>query len=290
MGVTASSLVEVTGLTVRYGSVTALSGVSFSLGHGVTGLLGPNGAGKSSLLRSMATAQVPTAGDVTAGGLTLTAPSQRRAGRRMLGYLPQDPGFYPRFRVEEFVDHVALLKEIADRSQRRAEVERVLGAVDLLDRRGERIARLSGGMRQRLALACAIVGDPRLLILDEPTVGLDPEQRIRFRELIGRLGQRHTVVLSTHQTDDVSSLCSRVIVLKAGRIWFSGTPAELRACAEGHVWSSPVPDPAALAAWETGDGSCRNLGDPPYGAPLLPPTLDDGYLILTAEADGSAVA
>jgi ABC-2 type transport system ATP-binding protein len=167
-------------------------------------------------------------------------------------------------------------------------VRRVLDAVDLADVRGKRIKRLSGGMRQRVALAAALVGDPGFLVLDEPTVGLDPEQRMRFRGLIAEAGEGRTVLLSTHQTEDVAMLCHRVVVLAQGRVRFEGTPAELTARAAGRVWSSAERDPAALAGWRTGTGTFRNVGDPPKGADLLEPTLEDGYL-LTLDSESRTV-
>jgi ABC-2 type transport system ATP-binding protein len=168
-------------------------------------------------------------------------------------------------------------------------VRRVLETVDLSDVRGKRIKRLSGGMRQRVGLAAALVGDPGFLVLDEPTVGLDPEQRMRFREMIAEAGEGRTVLLSTHQTEDVAMLCHRVIVMVRGGIRFEGTPAELTARAAGRVWSSTARDPGARAGWRTGTGSFRNVGDPPKGAELLEPTLEDGYL-LTLDGEPAEVA
>jgi ABC-2 type transport system ATP-binding protein len=144
-------------------------------------------------------------------------------------------------------------------------------------------------MRQRVALAAALVGDPGFLVLDEPTVGLDPEQRMRFRELIARAGEGRTVLLSTHQTEDVAMLCNRVVVLADGTVRFDGTPAELTAQAAGRVWSSAERDAGAKAGWRTGQGTFRNVGDPPAGADLLEPTLEDGYL-LALDGDDAAVA
>jgi ABC-2 type transport system ATP-binding protein len=142
-------------------------------------------------------------------------------------------------------------------------------------------------MRQRVALAAALVGDPAFLVLDEPTVGLDPEQRMRFRELIARAGEGRTVLLSTHQTEDVAMLCHRVVVLADGTVRFDGTPAELTARAAGRVWSSGERDPGAKAGWRTGLGAFRNVGDPPAGADLLEPTLEDGYLLTLDGLDGT---
>jgi ABC-2 type transport system ATP-binding protein len=268
------------GLTLRYGKTTALDNVSIDLGTGVTGLLGPNGAGKTTLLRVLATAATPDAGTLQVlGHDPLTGPG-RLAVRRHLGYLPQDPGFHAAFTAFEFVDYVAILKEVVDRRARHGEVRRVLAAVGLDEHRRTRIRALSGGMRQRVALAAALVGDPGLLVLDEPTVGLDPQQRMRFRELFADLGERRVVLLSTHQTDDVMSLCGHVVVIDKGRVRFAGTPAGLAALADGRVWTSNGREPAALASWRTGTGAYRHIGEPPAGAQLLPPTIEDGYLTL----------
>ncbi|TJZ50290.1 ATP-binding cassette domain-containing protein [Streptomyces piniterrae] len=267
-------------LTVSYRNFRALNGISFVLEPGVTGLLGPNGAGKTTLLRALATAALPDSGALSVLGMDPCTPEGRLGIRRRLGYLPQDPGFHPHFTAFEFVDYVAILKEMKDRAARHREVLRVLDAVGLPDRRRKKIKQLSGGMRQRVALAAALVGDPELLILDEPTVGLDPEQRLRFRELIADLGDGRTVLLSTHQTEDVAALCRRVIVLDGGTIKFDGEPPALAAVADGRVWSSEQRDPRALAGWRTGVGTVRNIGSPPPGVPLLEPTLEDGYLLL----------
>ncbi|MBN0045137.1 ABC transporter ATP-binding protein [Streptomyces actuosus] len=282
--------VSASGLTLRYGGTRALDDVSLSLRAGVTGLLGPNGAGKTTLLRVLATAVPADGGSFTVLGHAPGSAAGRQNLRRTLGYLPQNPGFHPDFSAFEFVDYVAILKEQTDRTARHREVRRVLDAVDLSDVRGRRLKRLSGGMRQRVALAAALVGEPGFLVLDEPTVGLDPEQRVRFRELIAQAGEGRTVLLSTHQTEDVAMLCHRVIVLACGRVRFEGTPAELTARADGRVWSSAARDPGARAGWRTGAGTFRNVGDPPKGAELLDPTLEDGYLLTLDDPDGAAPA
>ncbi|MGW0968230.1 ABC transporter ATP-binding protein [Streptomyces sp. NPDC002516] len=281
--------VSASGLTLRFGGTRALDDVSLRLGQGVTGLLGPNGAGKTTLLRVLATAVPADQGAFTVLGHDPGTTAGRLAVRRALGYLPQTPGFHQDFSAFEFVDYVAILKELTDRTARHREVRRVLESVGLSDVRGKRIKRLSGGMRQRVALAAALVGDPGFLVLDEPTVGLDPEQRMRFRELIAQAGEGRTVLLSTHQTEDVAMLCHRVVVMDAGRIRFEGTPAELTERAAGRVWSSTERDPSARAGWRTGTGAFRNVGDPPEGADLLEPTLEDGYL-LTLDTQAAEVA
>ncbi|MGW0754917.1 ABC transporter ATP-binding protein [Streptomyces sp. NPDC002814] len=271
--------VSASGLSLRYGGTRALDDVTLRLTPGVTGLLGPNGAGKTTLLRVLATAVPADSGAFTVLGQDPSTTSGRQEVRRNLGYLPQTPGFHPDFTSFEFVDYVAILKELTDRAARHREVRRVLECVDLSDVRSKRIKKLSGGMRQRVALAAALVGDPGFLVLDEPTVGLDPEQRMRFRELIATAGEGRTVLLSTHQTEDVAMLCHRVLVMAGGTIRFDGTPAELTARAAGRVWSSAERAPGAKAGWRTGMGTYRNVGDPPPGAELLDPTLEDGYLL-----------
>ncbi|MFC8350875.1 ABC transporter ATP-binding protein [Streptomyces sp. NPDC057280] len=281
--------VSAEGLSLHYGGTRALDDVSLRLTRGVTGLLGPNGAGKTTLLRVLATAVPADRGAFTVLGNDPGTARGRQEVRRRLGYLPQTPGFHPDFTAFEFVDYVAILKELTDRGARHREVRRVLDEVDLGDVRGKRIKKLSGGMRQRVALAAALVGDPGFLVLDEPTVGLDPEQRMRFRELIARAGEGRTVLLSTHQTEDVAMLCHRVVVMAGGRIRFDGTPAELTAVAAGRVWNSAERDPGAKAGWRTGTGSFRNVGNPPAGADLTDPTLEDGYL-LTLDDAGVEVA
>ncbi|MFI5959215.1 ATP-binding cassette domain-containing protein [Cryptosporangium sp. NPDC051539] len=272
--------VSATGLSLRYGRTIALNDVSFTLGTGVTGLLGPNGAGKTTLLRVVATAVTPDSGSLRVFGFDPLTGTGRLATRRRIGYLPQDPGFHRSFTAFEFVDYVAILKELTERRARHTAVRDALEAVGLSDRRGSRIRTLSGGARQRVALAAALVGDPPVLILDEPTVGLDPEQRMRFRELIAELGEQRSVLLSTHQTEDVMSLCREVIVLDHGGVRFTGTPGELTALADGRVWTSAAREPEALASWRTGTGLFRHVGSAPAGADLLPPSLEDGYLTL----------
>ena len=283
--------VRVRDLRMTFGRTRALDGVSFDLRPGVTGLLGPNGAGKTTLLRVLATVSAPDAGSVLALGLDPRHAGARLDLRGRLGYLPQEPGFHARFTAFEFVDYVAILKELHQRHARHEEVRRVLDLVGLGDVRRKRIKALSGGMRRRVALAQALLGDPDLLILDEPTAGLDPEQRLRFRELVGQLGEGRTVLLSTHQTEDVVALCHQVLVLHLGQLRFAGTPLELASLARGHVWHSPERAPDALAAWRTGTGQHRNIGYPPAGADLLEPTLEDGYLLLLgADPAGEAAA
>jgi ABC-2 type transport system ATP-binding protein len=272
--------VRVQGATKSFGRTTALDGVDLEAGPGVTGLLGPNGAGKTTLLRIIATVLAPDRGEVALLGHDPARPDDRTRIRRRLGYLPQDAGFHRGFTVFEFVDYVAILKEMTDRRARHEEVRRVVALTGLTAVSAKRIRALSGGMRRRVALAQALLGEPDLLVLDEPTVGLDPEQRLRFREMISQAGEGRTVVMSSHQTEDITALCSRIAVIHHGRARFTGTPAELTAQAANRVWTDSRRSPDALAAWRTGDGAYRNVGDPPPGAELIPPTLEDAYLLL----------
>jgi ABC-2 type transport system ATP-binding protein len=224
--------VEITGLTRRFGSATAVAGVDLSAGPGVFGLLGPNGAGKTTLLRMMATAVSPTSGQIRLLGRDPGGYGPRREIRRKLGYLPQNPGYYPGFTVTEFVEYFALLKEMPSGTVKN-KVAVAIDRVGLADRRKARLRTLSGGMLRRACIAQAIVNDPELLLLDEPTAGLDPEQRVAFRALLRDLGQRATVVVSTHLVEDVGAACAEVALMDRGRIVFHGTPSELIATANG---------------------------------------------------------
>jgi ABC-2 type transport system ATP-binding protein len=274
--------VEVRGLSRRYGPVRALEGVDLDLGRGITGLLGPNGAGKTTLLTILATINEPDGGKVSVFGLDPADKSQRVEIRRRLGFLPQELGFHRHFTVAGFLDYVAILKEILDRRRRAEEIARVLAAVGLQGVARQRIRTLSGGMRQRLGIAQALLGDPDLLLLDEPTAGLDPEQQLRFRELLSDLPGDPAIVLSTHQVDDVSAICSQVIVLLAGQVRFAGTPADLASTAAGHAWTADERDPLAFLSWRGGDNRWRHLGQrPPDAAEVTVPTVEEGYLLLS---------
>jgi ABC-2 type transport system ATP-binding protein len=214
----------------------------------------------------------------------------RLAIRRRLGYFPQEPGYYTNLSAFDFVDYIAILKEIGDRRRRHAEVARVLGLVGLVDVMHKRIKSLSGGMRRRVIVAQALLDDPGVLVLDEPTVGLDPEQRLRFRELVSGVAEAHPVLLSTHQTEDVAALCHRVVVMDGGRVLFDGTPEALIEAARGRVWVSDRPDSRARLSWRTGLGHHRLIGDPPSGATLAEPALEDAYLLLIGRAPDTNAA
>lgn len=276
--------VRLTDVHKHYGSLRALDGVSFDLGNGIIGLLGPNGAGKTTLLRCLATVLAPDRGTIDVLGFDPDSPSQRTEIRRRIGYLPQEPGFYRNFACFDFIDYLAILKEHVDREKRHAEVRRVLELTGLSDRSTTKIRKLSGGMRRRLALAQALLGSPSFLVLDEPTAGLDPELRFRFRELVTTLAEDRTVLLSTHQTEDVAAICDRVIVLDQGQIRFDGTPAGLIDLARGKVWLAPERPTTAHITWRTATGQYRAVGTPPEDAELIEPTIEDGYLMLVGPA------
>jgi ABC-2 type transport system ATP-binding protein len=277
--------VRMEGVRKSYGGVAALADLDLELGPGITGLLGPNGAGKTTLIRILATLLAPSAGEVHINGWRTANLADRVEIRRRLGYLPQDLGLYPRFTVFEFVDYLAVLKELDDPADRHRRVRAALAAVELEDLAGRKIRTLSGGMRRRVGIAQAIVADPELLLLDEPTTGLDPEQRMRFRQLIAGLGEHRTVVLSTHLVEDVAAVCTAVVVLWQGRVRFHGTPSELRQLADGQVWSSREDGRAAVSSWRTETGAYRVLGPrPSSAATALPATVEDGYLLVTARS------
>jgi ABC-2 type transport system ATP-binding protein len=220
--------VNIQDVTRRFGRFTAVRSARLSAGTGVSGLLGPNGAGKTTLLRVMATVIPPTSGTVRLLGRDPAVPPQRRQIRRRLGYLPQDLGYYPNFTVAEFVEYFALLKEVPQ-ARAAAAAAAAIERVGLTGRARSKLRTLSGGMLRRVGIAQAIVNDPLLLLLDEPTAGLDPQQRIEFRALLREIGQRATVIVSTHLIEDVTAACDQVAVMADGRIAYTGTPAGLAA-------------------------------------------------------------
>ena len=280
-----AAAVSAAGLSRRYGATRALDGVDLALAPGITGLLGPNGAGKTTLLSILATVSEPDAGRVSVLGLDPRDPAERVEIRRRLGYLPQELGYHRHFTVAGFLDYVAILKEITGRRERAAAVARVLADTGLERYARRRIRTLSGGMRQRVGIAQALLGQPGLLVLDEPTAGLDPEQRLRFRELLSGLPGDPVIVLSTHQADDIAAICAHVVVLLEGQVRFAGTPAELAATAAGKVWTSDGRYGRAYLSWRASDGRWRHIGDhPPDGVDLGAPTVEDGYLLLSHAA------
>lgn len=232
--------VELIDLTRRFGRTHAVAGVSLQAGPGVFGLLGPNGAGKTSLLRMMATVLPPTSGRLRLLGRDPGSLGPRREIRRRLGYLPQNLGYYPGFTVAEFVEYFALLKDMPPGRVPRA-VAAAIEQVGLGDQAKAKLRTLSGGMLRRAGIAQAIVNGPELLLLDEPTAGLDPEQRVAFRAVLRGLGERATVVVSTHLVEDVGAACTEVALMDAGKVVFHGTPGELVARGEGSRAAGDAP-------------------------------------------------
>lgn len=214
------------GLVQTLGRKDILRGIDLDVGTGVFGVLGPNGAGKTTLLRTLATVIKPSDGAVRILGLDPYDAKERRLARRKMGYLPQAFGFYPNFTVSEFVEYFALLKEVPHERVKSA-VAKAIERVDLGGHAGSKLGTLSGGMLRRAGIAQAIVNEPELLLLDEPTAGLDPEQRVAFRTLVRHLAESATVVLSTHLVEDVGAACAHVAVLDGGSVLFLGTPSEL---------------------------------------------------------------
>jgi ABC-type multidrug transport system ATPase subunit len=218
--------------------VRALREVTLDIPCGMFGLLGPNGAGKSSLMRTIATLQDPDRGSITLDGHDLLA--DKPATRRLLGYLPQEFGVYPRVSAEAMLDHFAVLKGVIVRSERRELVHALLRQVNLWDVRKRKLGTFSGGMRQRFGIAQALIGAPRLVIVDEPTAGLDPEERNRFLNLLAEIGERTVVILSTHIVEDVTDLCPRMAILAQGQVLLTGEPLQAIASLEGRVWRRTI--------------------------------------------------
>ncbi|MBD3832119.1 ABC transporter ATP-binding protein [Brevundimonas bullata] len=232
-------MLTINNLVHVYGNGTrALDDVSLTIPTGMFGLLGPNGAGKSTLMRTIATLQTPTSGEIRFGDIDVIR--QPELLRRTLGYLPQDFGVYPRVSAYDMLDHMAVLKGIADGKDRKQTVEALLNQVNLWSVRKKALAGFSGGMRQRFGIAQALIGNPRLIIVDEPTAGLDPEERNRFLNLLAEIGENVVVILSTHIVEDVADLCPRMAVLAGGKIQLEGAPLELMKQMSGRVWKKAI--------------------------------------------------
>ena len=274
--------VRVSHVTRRYGPVAVLDDVSFDLSPGITALLGPNGAGKTTLLGLLSTASRADAGEITVLGRRADGPlAERTEIRRRLGFLPQEVRFPAGMTAFGFLDYIAVLKKWDDTAARHDEVRRVLGVVGLEDRPTIKVRKLSGGQRRRLAFAQALIGDPDLLILDEPTTGLAPEQRATFRSTLSERARHGTVLLATHQTEDVAAVCDRVIVLVGGRVAHDGDVAGFVASARDRVWLGERPVADAVATWRDPGGGVRSVGGtPPADAQAAPPTVEDAYLLL----------
>lgn len=241
-------MLELKNVTHVYPNGTkALDDVTLSIPKGMFGLLGPNGAGKSTLMRTVATLQTPSQGAIQFGDLDILAEPEKL--REKLGYLPQDFGVYPRISAYDMLEHMAVLKGIASASDRKATVETLLNQTNLWNVRKKAIAGFSGGMRQRFGIAQALIGNPELIIVDEPTAGLDPEERNRFLNLLAEIGENVVVILSTHIVEDASDLCPQMAVIANGRIELEGAPLDLIEKAKGTVWSKTI-DRHALAEYQ----------------------------------------
>lgn len=216
----------------------ALDGVSLQIPPGMFGLLGPNGAGKSTLMRCIATLQIPTSGAIRFGSIDVLADPD--ALRRTLGYLPQDFGVYPRVTAWEMLDHIAILKGYASRGERRTVVETLLNQVNLWNVRHKSLAGFSGGMRQRFGVAQSLIGKPQLIIVDEPTAGLDPEEANRFLNLLSEIAESTVVILSTHIVQDAANLCPRTAIMVGGRLVCDGSPQELVDRLSGRIWQKTI--------------------------------------------------
>jgi ABC-2 type transport system ATP-binding protein len=239
----------ISGLSKTYPNDTkALRDVTLTIPTGMFGLLGPNGAGKSTLMRTIATLQEADSGSIMLGNIDVLR--QKDDVRRVLGYLPQEFGVYPRVSAEALLDHFAILKGIHNRGERKETVAALLRRTNLYDVRKQNLGTFSGGMRQRFGIAQALLGNPRLIIVDEPTAGLDPGERVRFHNLLAEIGENVIVILSTHIVEDVSDLCSRMAIISGGRVLVEGDPGESMRQVEGKIWRRIIPKDQ-LAAYQS---------------------------------------
>jgi ABC-type multidrug transport system ATPase subunit len=288
-------MIEITGLGKTFGTgaktVRALDGVDLQIKPGMFGLLGPNGAGKTTLMRILAGIVNPTAGAVRVNGHDLRSEAGKKAVKSMLGYLPQELGMYPELSAAQFVDYMAILKGMDDPGKRGRRVAEVLELVGLRDASSRKIKTFSGGMKRRVGIAQALVNDPRILIVDEPTAGLDPEERIRFRNLLVNLAADRIVLLSTHIVEDVGQTCRDLAVLANGRVLFRGSPADMLSATEGHVWTVTLPgmekpdhDLTVVSMLHLAEGiQYRLVGPSAAGYPAacpVQPGLEDGFVWL----------
>jgi ABC-2 type transport system ATP-binding protein len=277
---------------VYHGGVYALNNVDLTIPPGMFGLLGPNGAGKTTLMRMLAGIVRPTSGTIRIAEYDGGTERGRTAVKRMLGYLPQDFGVYPDLNAREFLDYIAILKGLRDRTLRHRRIEALLEIVSLTQVANRKLKTYSGGMKRRIGIAQALLNDPALLIVDEPTAGLDPEERIRFRNLLSELGGNRTVLLSTHIVEDIAQTCQRLAVLKDGHLIFQGTTVAAMREAQGKVWIittsgyKPEGNFTVVATLHMGTtAQYRVVGDPSPEAAAVPaePTLEDTYVWLMRE-------
>lgn len=230
---------KISGLTKTYkNGVKALDNVNLEIGKGMFGLLGPNGAGKSSLMRTIATLQTPSSGSITFNDINVL--EDKNALRRVLGYLPQEFGVYPNMSAETLLDYFAQLKGITKKDERKKIITEVLTLTNLYDVRSKSVSGYSGGMKQRFGIAQLLLNNPQLIIVDEPTAGLDPAERHRFLNVLREIGANHTVIFSTHIVDDVRELCNEIAILNGGKILFEGTPTSGEELLDGKIWRRTI--------------------------------------------------
>ena len=241
---------QITGLSKTYpNGVRALKDLSLTVGNNMFGLLGPNGAGKSSLMRTIATLQDPDAGSISLDGLNVL--TQKNEVRKILGYLPQEFGVYPKMSAVDMLHHLAVLKGVTAKGERSDMVDALLHQTNLWDARNKALSTYSGGMKQRFGIAQALLANPRLIIVDEPTAGLDPAERNRFLNLLSSIGRDVTVILSTHIVDDVRELCSRMAIIASGEVLLEGSPTEALLALDGQMWSRIVATDEELRTLES---------------------------------------
>ncbi|HYK03072.1 MAG TPA: ABC transporter ATP-binding protein [Thermoanaerobaculia bacterium] len=287
-------MLTISNLTKTYANgVRALDGVTLTIQPGLFGLLGPNGAGKSTLMRTIAALQEPDSGTITLDGHDVVQHPEEL--RKRLGYLPQDFGVYPGIPAVALLEHIAVLKGILDKSARAEQVNAVLQIANLYDVRKKAVSTYSGGMKQRFGIAQALLGSPRLIIVDEPTAGLDPEERNRFHNLLSEIGEEAVVLLSTHIVEDVSELCPNMAILAGGRVVLEGSPAQLMRQLDGRLWRKTVAKRSVdeyrrnLAVISTrlfaGETQLQVLSDarPENGFELVAPNLEDVYFATLSE-------
>lgn len=282
-------MIEIDGLTKTYsGDVQALRGLTLDIGSGMFGLLGPNGAGKTTLMRVIAGLLKPSSGSVRVLGEDITTQAGKLAVKRQLGYLPQELGLYPNLTGREFLDYISVLKGISDKQERARQVQEILDLIRLTDQADRRLKTYSGGMKRRIGIGQALLGYPKLLIVDEPTAGLDPEERVRFRNLLAEMAARCTVILSTHVIEDISHSCNDLAIIREGRVLFRGQPGELIGLARGRVWSiltsgeRPTGDLKVVSTLQLQNGvQYRVIGmpDEQFQAQAVEPSLEDGYML-----------
>jgi ABC-2 type transport system ATP-binding protein len=287
-------MIEITQLSKTYpGNVQALKNVNLRINTGMFGLLGPNGAGKTSLMRITAGLVKPTEGKVSVFGNDMNTDQGKLGAKTILGYLPQELGMYPSLAATEFLDYIAILKGVTDAKARRKQIAEVLEAVRLSDVAKRQLNSYSGGMKRRVGVAQAILGNPKLLIVDEPTVGLDPEERVRLRNLLSDMATRCIVILSTHIVEDISQSCNDLAVIAKGSVLYRGSPSDLITQARGKVWNvlttegnRPAPELSIVSSVQLQEGTqYRVLGTPEPTANIqaAEPSLEDGYMWLMSQ-------